>query len=317
VPWSSQIIRQEPFHRYVEAARQGRNELWRVLLGALLIALVWTAGTILFVVAAIPLLNRLSAGPGDTGGMFDALGASPVGVACVLASFLFIWPGVWLALRFFHRRAFRSVLGGGGRLSWPDFRRGLAAVLIVSLVAEAAMLPLGPLPERNAAIGLGQWLLLLVPFAALVFLQSCGEELAFRGYLLQSLAARFRSPLVWGAAPGLLFTLVHWNAAAVPWMNATVLLAIAGFAATATILVYATGNLGAAMGVHFGMNVFGILFVSHAGWLSGAALFVSRPLEAPGWTAEEAVALGVISLAMFPPILWLLLSPRSPLRVSA
>ncbi len=311
------MIRPEPFQRYVDAARPGRNEPWRVLLGALLIALVWTAGTILFVVAAIPLLSLLSTGQDDTERVFDALGATPIGVASVLASFLFIWPGVWLALRLFNRRAFGSVLGGNGRLSWPDFRRGLAAVFVVSLVAEAAMLPVGPLPERNAAIGLGLWLLLLLPFAALVFLQSSGEELAFRGYLLQSLAARFESPLVWGAAPALLFTLVHWNAAAVPWMNATVLLAIAAFAATAIVLVYATGNLGAAMGVHFGMNVFGILFVSHAGWLSGAALFVSRPLEAPGWTAGEAVALGVISVAMFPAILWLLLAPRSPLRVSA
>jgi hypothetical protein len=100
-------------------------------------------------------------------------------------------------------------------------------------------------------------------------------------------------------------------------MSAVLLLTIGAFAAVATILVYATGNLGAAIGVHLGLNVFGILIVSHSSWLDGAALFVGRPLEDPGWTAAEAAGLVLIGLATLALMLWLLLAGRSPLKLPA
>ena len=96
-------------------------------------------------------------------------------------------------------------------------------------------------------------------------------------------------------------------------MHTSILISIAAFAAAATVLVFATGNLGAAMGAHLGLNLFGLLGVSHAGWLSGLALFEGQPGEGPGWSVTQAVLLTLIGLAQMILLLVLLLHRRSPL----
>lgn len=296
------------FQLYVDAARDGRSTMWRTLLGALLIVLVWVAGIsiVILLLTALP-----SAGPDS---LLDGSAESPIDVAATLASFMPIWLGVWLALRLLHRRPLSTVIGADGRLSWPDFARGVAAAVTASAVLEVVTFIVDPNLQRGA-IGVGQWLALFLPLAVLLLVQTSAEEVAFRGYLLQALAARFRSPLIWGVIPGGLFTLAHWGSATLPWMNVSILVGIAAFTATATILVYATGNLGAAMGVHFGTNIFAILVVSHMNWLSSVALFVGSPLDAAHWTMGEALALSAVGLAAMPITLWLLLSSRSPLRL--
>ncbi len=132
---------------------------------------------------------------------------------------------------------------------------------------------------------------------------------------MQSLAARVRSPWVWAALPGLLFTLLNLTPQALPWMHAALLISIASFAATATILVVATGNLGAAMGAHLGLNLFGLIGVSHSGWLSGLALLEGHPAEGPGWSLAQGVSLTLIGIGQMLLVLVLLLHRRSPLRL--
>jgi hypothetical protein len=95
------------------------------------------------------------------------------------------------------------------------------------------------------------------------------------------------------------------------------LVSIAAFAATATLLVYRTGDLGAAMGVHLGINFFSILVVSRITWLDGAALLTGRAVDSAGWTTGDAIWLAILSVAMFAIIFWLLLAARSPLGVGA
>jgi len=307
------MSRSSTFERYVDQARNGRTAVWRILLGVLLIGLVWAIFSIVaFVAPAI--VTTLVRGESVSALSLEAFASDPYGIALMLASFIGIWPGVWLALRLLHRRPFNTVLGAGGRLAWGDFGRALVATLIVSLLSEIAVLPIDASIERGT-ISLGGWLLWLAPLTALLFVQISAEELAFRGYLMQSLAARFRSPIVWGVLPAAFFTLIHWNVEASAAMHATMLLTIGAFAALATVLVHATGNLGAALGVHLGMNFCGILLVSHAGWLNGAALFVSRPLEAEGWSSIEAVYMAVVGIGSMALVWRLLVDPRSPLKL--
>ncbi|WP_245482785.1 CPBP family intramembrane glutamic endopeptidase [Mesorhizobium sp. M7A.F.Ca.ET.027.03.2.1] len=85
----------------------------------------------------------------------------------------------------------------------------------------------------------------------------------FRGYLLRGLANRFTSPVIWALLPALLFTSLHWSASSSPAINACVLASIAAFALLLTLVVYATGNLGAAFGAHLGNNLTGFLLISH------------------------------------------------------
>ena len=98
------------------------------------------------------------------------------------------------------------------------------------------------------------------------------EELLFRGYLTQALAARFRSPLAWALVPSLAFGALHWDGAA---YGADAWLAVA--AATAVGLALAdvtarTGNLSAAIGLHFANNVAALLVVAMPGPTAALAL---------------------------------------------
>lgn len=291
------------FLRYVEAARHGRIELWRILVGALYIVTVYGAAIVTLFYALDHTAN---------GWIYD----SPAAVAYTLATSLAIWCAVWLALRVLHRRRLRSVLGAEGRISWRQLGQGLAAAFIVSIGGELAGYTLDPSIQRSS-LALNQWALWLAPVALFIGIQASADELLFRGYLMQSLAARFRNPFIWAVAPLVAFILLYWDSAASEseWMSAAALFSTGAFGLTATILVCVTGNLGASIGLNLGYGLFGIVLFSHYGWYSQMALFVGRPMEGLGWTAGDAFFVGLSGIAGSALSLWLLLDRRSPLAV--
>ena len=81
---------------------------------------------------------------------------------------------------------------------------------LVAIPSGAALALLAP-PERQAT--LAAWAARLPLALPAILVQSAAEELAFRGFLMQSLAARFRSALVWWLLPAALFGALHWNPA--------------------------------------------------------------------------------------------------------
>ncbi|WP_338153259.1 CPBP family intramembrane glutamic endopeptidase [Pseudophaeobacter leonis] len=59
-------------------------------------------------------------------------------------------------------------------------------------------------------LGFWPWLGLLPLSLLAVLVQVSAEEVVFRGYLQQALAARFKSPVIWLVAPSALFGLAHY-----------------------------------------------------------------------------------------------------------
>jgi membrane protease YdiL (CAAX protease family) len=183
-------------------------------------------------------------------------------------------------------------------------------------VSEVLIYLLHPEIGRGA-IGVSAWLAALVPIAALAFVQTSSEELLFRGYLPRGLAKRFRSPLVWALLPLIAFTALHWSPANSLAINICVMVSIGAFAIVLMLLVYATGNLGAAFGAHLANNLFGFLLISHQQSFNAFALFTAPPLEGPGWTPLDAALLSLIGIVSSGLTALLLLHPRSPLKVEA
>ncbi len=308
------------FALFVDQARNGKIAVWRVVVTVLLVGVVWLAWTLAaFLLVAFytgAFDDLANVGRTDGWPFVEEFFGSPAGLAAMLSSFIGIWLGIWLAVRLLHARPLRSVLGAGGRFSFSNFSRGLAAALIVSALSEAAFYAADPSIVRSD-VPLGARLGWLAPLTLALLVQISAEELAFRGYLMQSLAALFRSPIIWAGVPALFFTLLHWDPNAAPAMRMAMLVSIAAFAATASLLVYRTGDVAAAMGVHLGVNFFSILVVSRMTWLDGAALLTGRPVDSEGWATGHAIWLAGLSLAMFAIILWILLAARSPLSVVA
>jgi membrane protease YdiL (CAAX protease family) len=282
----------------------------------LIVVIAWTGATLITVSAGAYLhaLQLANAGEAVNSNVMASFMGSPAGILTALLSFAGIWLGVWIVMRWIHRERIGPLFGNSRRISRDAFIKGFVAVAITSLVSEVLLYLLRPEISRGS-ISIGSWLLFLVPIVILTFVQTSSEELLFRGYLPRGLAKLFRSPIIWGAIPLIMFTSLHWSPTTSPAMNFAGLSAIGAFAIVLMILVYATGNLGAAFGAHLGNNLFGFLLISHQESYNAFALFTAAPLEGPGWGSTDALlitAIGIIASAL---TLLLLVHPRSFLRV--
>lgn len=301
------------FERYVDEARKGRTALWRTIVGMIVVMFLFSATTVIAVVA-ITMASGALEDREVAAEIIPAYMASAPGLVLMLASFSGLAFGVWLAVRLLHRRKGRTLLGSAGRISWVNFARACFVAFASAAALEGTAL-LEDWDTERSAVGLDQWFIRLVPFSLLIFLQIGAEELAFRGYLLQSFAVRFRSWVIWATVPALLFSLGHWSSQVNLWGNLANVFAIVCFAAIATALVYRTGDLGGALGLHFGNNAFVILIISHDEWLSGAALFVGPFFDKYDWTPADVVVSVAFSLVSTLLMLGVLLYRRSPLHV--
>ncbi|WP_138468396.1 CPBP family intramembrane glutamic endopeptidase [Poseidonocella sp. HB161398] len=260
-----------PFDRYVAPARP-RSGLWRTILGIVLILALGLA----LQAGAIALGLGLHRGDrAETLAMLSS-GATPASVLVLLASFLPFVVAVVLVTWLLMRRGPGTLWGP----DWvPDFLR---AVLVLGL-ATAALLWFGPAgsgPAPVRQVPLGLWLALLPLALLLVAGQTLAEELMFRGFLLQQLAARFpRWPVIWFWLPPVVFGAAHW-APGMGFMSPLAMGYALAFGLVAADLTRRSGNIGTAWGLHFVNNCTAILVFSSQEQLSGLALWhLANPVE--------------------------------------
>jgi membrane protease YdiL (CAAX protease family) len=242
------------FEAFVAPAR-ARPALWRLLIGSAIAAAAWFGSVLLLFF------------------LFSPAAGGRAALVLYLLSFAGLAAGTALAARL-HGRSARTLLGPGGFRPRAFF----AGIAVLAVLAGLGALPLlfadAPVRQAPLAVWLA-WLPLALP-ALLV--QTAAEELAFRGYLMQALAARFRSALAWWLLPALLFGLLHWDPEQFgrhAWLAA----ASAGVVGLVLADVTArTGNLSAAIGLHFANNGVALLLVAVSGPASALGLWL-HPLD--------------------------------------
>lgn len=277
------------FDRYIAPAR-AYPQLWRLVLGLAIVAAVyfgWLAmlGGLLWVLDGLAGLERRLGGIGA--------GNDPVAVLLLLTTFLGMGAGAWAAARLLHRRGLRS-LTGRPAVVLRDFVLGAGVMVVLAGVATAAVLPL--LPPLLPATPVGIWLQFLPLALVGLLVQTGAEEVLFRGYLMQQLAARFRHPLVWMGLPALLFGLAHMSPDQTGLTAGLVVAATGLFGLIAADLTVRTGALGLAWGIHFVNNVFALLIISSMGGLGGLALFRLPP--GGEWLLPALLVADMVLLAM-------------------
>jgi membrane protease YdiL (CAAX protease family) len=230
------------------------------------------------------------------------------GLLLQLFSFVFLALAVVLVARLGHRRGLASLIGPIGpslrALAWA-----FGAVLLFFALTE--LLPPYWMGEGQAVARTPLYWLALLPLSLLALLVQCGaEELFYRGYIQQQLAARFARPWVWMVLPNIAFALAHWELGDFTPPAAQYVIWAFVFGVAASDLTARTGNLGAAIGFHLGNNAYAfLLFSEYAAPDSGLALFVfpSGALgdalldEAPLFTtafATELAGVGLMWLAV-------------------
>lgn len=250
----------EPLDSFVHPARH-RSEPWRLLLGCALCLVTYVVVLNLYLV----IVGGLPGVPG-IGAILRA--ETPGATLWLLGSFVAMAFGPWLAAPLLHARPSLSLLGATGR----EGRDFVVAAVAVGGVQLVTLVLWAIAYDARPGVPLGTWLALLPISVAVLMLQAVAEELLFRGYMLQQLAARFRSPLVWAVAPSLLFGLLHYDAALGPYAWHIVLATLI-FGLIAADLTAATGSIAAAWGMHFANNATAILLLATDGTLPGLALY--------------------------------------------
>ncbi len=259
-------MRSPEFQALIAPARQ-YPQIWRVLLGILLIIFIYIATTALIFWAGFAYATPFKF---LTWANAVSRAETPVPTLIVLFTFSGMALGAILAAPALHYRSPGSLFGPLGE-TLRGFVIAAASVLIIAAIAFVASLFFDP---PVAHLPFSEWLKYLPLALPLLLIQTSAEELVFRGYLQQQLAARFKSRFIWMVIPSLLFASLHYSAEL--GTNLWLVLGVTFiFALISADLVEKTGSLGASIGLHFANNIFALLVISIDGPLSGLSLYKS------------------------------------------
>lgn len=270
------------FERFVQPARS-HAQIWRLVIGVLVIAIVYFV-SVAFVFATIWAFSGVSGIRFWAAKVVEA--STPTGTMLLLSSFAGLALAPMVAVRLLHRRRAATLFGPRAVLI-RDFALTAGTVMLIYAAFTIGWLFLyDPVPNLDMSI----WLTFL-PIALLgILVQTGAEELVFRGYLQQQLAARFRSPIVWMLLPSVAFGLVHYDPATAGGNVWYVVGSATAFGILAADLVRTTGSIGAAWGFHFANNVLAVLIIAVDGTLPGLALYLT-PYSADDTTQLQALIL--------------------------
>nr|WP_325248848.1 CPBP family intramembrane glutamic endopeptidase [Amylibacter sp.] len=196
---------------------------------------------------------------------------TPQSMIAVLVTFISMLAAVWLTVGLFRGQSIRTLLGTGAVLrnfliTCAVMAPVVAVFFLVTLSGTSAT-PNLPLPE---------WIFWMLPALPLLLIQVSSEELVFRGYLMQEFAMRFSSRWIWIVLPSLIFGCLHFDPSKFGSNGILVVLATTLFGVIASDLTIRTGNLGAAIGLHFMNNFMAMMLVSLDGTMNGLSLFVTQ-----------------------------------------
>lgn len=251
-------------HDAFVAPARNRPALWRILVGLVITTVCYLAAIILMLTIVWALAGAdemiLWMTPA-------ALSTKPTALITFLATFAGMAVGAMLAAKWLHKRTAASLFGRG---VMQGFALG-AGVVGVLLLGSFFFIDPGYTLIPNLERGI--WLSFLPLALAAIAVQTGAEELVFRGYLQQQLAARFHSPLVWMLVPSVAFGLLHFDPSGASGNAVLIIAATTLFGLAAADLTRVTGSIGVAWGFHFANNAYVFLLVSVAGGTEGLALF--------------------------------------------
>ena len=298
------------FEAYIAPAR-ACGAWWRVLVGLLIVAFFWFGWSgLLLSAVSLGMLEPVGLG-GNTAILSGAEGRRmpPDGILVLLLTFAGLWAGLWVALRLVHCRPFGTLFrppgsgpsgfGPSGRPQGGTIRAGVLLALAFHAVGLTLYILFLGAPERTE-MAFGTWLFWLIPIVLAIMVQASSEEVLFRGYLLQQFAVWSRNPLVWAVVPSLVFAIVHYDAQMEAGMLWRMLVHIAVFGLVAAALVWRTGGLGAAIGLHVTNNIVAICLFGIEGatfgfelWLFGEGALTRM------FGVDLVTGLGMLALVLF------------------
>ena len=278
-----------------------RFEIWRIVLGLFLVGTLWLGvalGLGFLTATFFPEFH------GEAYVSAVGLGHSPMALAGLFVTFLPVWFALALVLPLVHRRTPLALLGPSQLVNWQQFFTAAKVVLILAFGFEvlfqipALLLDL-PLYNAHMALDLPQWALWLLPMLLLLFVQIGAEELLFRGYLLQMIRARGGGFWLSIALPSLAFGLLHYSPATYGQNAFLVVAATTALGILLCKVTLRTGNLGAALGIHFANNLTVMFLLGIDGNMNGMALFSTKADLSSPLMSGNLILMIILMLAVY------------------
>lgn len=281
--------RNRPFAAFLKPALKAPKGVGPTLFGALALYASWSLIGVLLVELLYQWVDAdpaIASEPRLIYGLWTLIALSAVASAWLLTP---------IVLSLTHRRGLLGLLGACDRL----FGRQLVAGMLLTMLGAGillglnALVPGGSEGVERAPIFPGWTALALAAFVLVPF-QASAEELVFRGYLLQGLAASARHPLVWAVLPSVGFGLLHLDASLGADMSLAYAISTTLFGLWACYLTWRTGRLALAIGVHIMNNWIALLVLG----LADDSFTALALWQVAGVTPAMVVASTILDLAL-------------------
>jgi pimeloyl-ACP methyl ester carboxylesterase/membrane protease YdiL (CAAX protease family) len=276
---------------FLQAARQGRNGVWRYLVTLVMVSAISLLST--GIVLGWVFLSEHTTS-------LDALSENGYLLVAMLP-FLFVILGLWACLRLLHRRSLSSLVHPAGRLRWSNIFLSAGAWFALSGLSDLAVYLVDP-SRYSWSFDPAKFFSYALLALVLVPIQTSTEELLFRGYLTQGTGLLSRGilliPLV---IPSLIFGLLHsWNPEVAAYGLGWMLLNYVGVGLLLGYVTLKSQGLELALGLHAANNLYGAWMVT----------FPSSAIRSPSLFTLHTFdpKLGVLSLMIMTPVYLLLVS---------
>jgi membrane protease YdiL (CAAX protease family) len=238
-----------PTDHYLQWARRGKPGFFRYVIGALLALVISLfVGQMFSVVGAVLIASQSVAATIVKTTFFGFI------VSFVLIPFL---PTL------LNRRPWWSIAMPARRIETTNLVIGVCIAVAPMVVLNCVAYLLEPDAYWFAGIDPGVWFPMLLIVAVAFFVQASTEEMVYRGYLAQFVAAFTRSPLPILGIPACVFALPHFGNVA----GSSGILGLLPYIVMGLmygLLAWRSGSLWMSAGVHLGNNWFITMFVGSA-----------------------------------------------------
>jgi len=251
------------YSQFIDLARLGKNDWWRYLVGTLVICSLWLGFSMVlgFSLGVWVTLDN------DPRTYVDLTNGTIVGIDPFInyivlnAGHAAMLLGLWLTVRYIHRRPFRSLITALDRLDWRLLALGFGIYFL--LVGLSSLIDCLLDPGVYTFTGNLRRFAWTAPVVVLLTpLQTTTEELVFRGYLLQGLGLLTRGRAFPAVASALIFMLPHMGNPEVKYGFWSMGAYYLGLGLLLALVTLKANSLEAAIGAHAAGNLFVALIVN-------------------------------------------------------
>lgn len=250
--------------KYLELAKEGKNQWWRYLLSVLLIFFSW------FILGSLPYIFLISVARSDNNpntffnpqtSQFEGFDTIWIYLA-INFSFILFALALYLAIRFIHQRPLRTLVTPYRKVNWRRILQGGGVYLILLIVLEVVYV-LVFRGSYNLTFRSDKFFVFLLVALIVTPIQTTVEELFFRGYIMQWIGLKVKKPLLPILCSSFVFMLPHLLNPEVAkgfFLLATSYFALGLFLAIITVK---DNTLELAIGIHAANNLFAALLVNY------------------------------------------------------